>query len=166
MWALTACIGQKCHPSGASEVWENPGGSELSPAGTAESAESSPARTCWVRGWKLRRVPEGRLKDFQDASPGFAGLGERVWMRRTASGVTLSQTCPNWAPLRNHGYPTENSGRPGGAPQIPPLRYAPVGMTTLLGNAKYHFEDGLSSRPVQPLKPARIRNMCGLDTVL
>ncbi len=36
---------------------------------------------------------------------------------------------------------------PRGAPQIPPLRYAPVGMTMLLGNAEYSFQDELSSRP-------------------
>ena len=38
-------------------------------------------------------------------------------------------------------------GKPGGAPQIPPLRCAPVGMTILLGSAKYRSQDGLSSRP-------------------
>jgi hypothetical protein len=36
---------------------------------------------------------------------------------------------------------------PRGAPQIPPLRYAPVGMTMLFGNADYSFQDELSSRP-------------------
>src|ERR1700678_4004016 len=78
----------------------------------------------------------------------------------------------------------KNTGRPRGAPQIPPLRYpgfpveldgvgalrapfftegrtkwscpvqrgrksgyAPVGMTILFGNAKYSFQDELSSRP-------------------
>src|ERR1700678_1333338 len=41
----------------------------------------------------------------------------------------------------------ENLGTPRGAPQIPPLRYAPVGMTILFGNAKYSFQDELSSRP-------------------
>jgi hypothetical protein len=45
------------------------------------------------------------------------------------------------------GYSPGNSGGPRGAPQIPPLRYAPVGMTSLLGNAKYDFQDELSSRP-------------------
>src|ERR1700678_4466810 len=45
------------------------------------------------------------------------------------------------------GYTLENSGRPRGAPQIPPLRYAPVGMTILFGNAKSRFQDELSSRP-------------------
>ncbi len=42
---------------------------------------------------------------------------------------------------------SQNSGSPKGAPQIPPLRYAPVGMTILSGNAKYGFQDELSSRP-------------------
>src|ERR1700678_256955 len=41
----------------------------------------------------------------------------------------------------------ENLGTPRGAPQSPPLRYAPVGMTILFGNAKYSFQDELSSRP-------------------
>ena len=41
----------------------------------------------------------------------------------------------------------QNLGSPRGAPQIPPLRYAPVGMTILFGNAKYSFQDELSSRP-------------------
>ena len=41
----------------------------------------------------------------------------------------------------------KNSGKPRGAPQIPPLRYAPVGMTILFGNAKCSFQDELSSRP-------------------
>ena len=31
--------------------------------------------------------------------------------------------------------------------QVPPLRYAPVGMTNLFGNAKYSFQVELSSRP-------------------
>jgi hypothetical protein len=59
------------------------------------------------------------------------------------------------------GYPLENSGGPRGALQIPPLRYAPVprrpgtgGMTILFGNAKYDFQDDLSSRP------ERIRISC------
>jgi hypothetical protein len=43
--------------------------------------------------------------------------------------------------------PTKNSGSPRGAPQIPPLRYAPVGMTISLGSAGYRFQDELSSRP-------------------
>jgi len=55
---------------------------------------------------------------------------------------------------QNHGYPTENSGGPRGAPQIPPLRYAPVGMTILFGNVKYSFQDGLSSRPERTRFPA------------
>ncbi len=42
---------------------------------------------------------------------------------------------------------TPEFGKPEGAPQIPPLRYAPVGMTILFGNAKYGFQDELSSRP-------------------
>ena len=41
----------------------------------------------------------------------------------------------------------KNLGSPRGAPQIPPLRYAPVGMTILFGNAKESFQDELSSRP-------------------
>jgi hypothetical protein len=41
----------------------------------------------------------------------------------------------------------QNLGSPRGAPQIPPLRYAPAGMTILLGNAKYSSQDELSSRP-------------------
>jgi hypothetical protein len=32
-------------------------------------------------------------------------------------------------------------------PQISPLRYAPVEMTSLFGNAKRRFQDELSSRP-------------------
>jgi hypothetical protein len=36
-------------------------------------------------------------------------------------------------------------GSPKGAPQIPPLRYAPVGMTILSGNAKYSFQDELAT---------------------
>jgi hypothetical protein len=31
--------------------------------------------------------------------------------------------------------------------QVPPLRYAPVGMTLLFGNARSGFQDELSSRP-------------------
>jgi len=41
----------------------------------------------------------------------------------------------------------KNSGKPRGAPQIPPLRYAPVGMTILFGNARCRFQDEVSSRP-------------------
>src|SRR6202522_2053614 len=55
------------------------------------------------------------------------------------------------------GYTLENSGGPRGAPQIPPLRYAPVGMTILFGNAKYGFQDELSSRP------ERTRISCHVD---
>ena len=41
---------------------------------------------------------------------------------------------------------SENLGSPKGAPQIPPLRYAPVGMTILFGNGRESFQDELSSR--------------------
>jgi hypothetical protein len=47
----------------------------------------------------------------------------------------------------NPALKPRNSGRPRGAPQIPPLRYAAVGMTILFGNARYRFQDELSSRP-------------------
>src|ERR1700684_2233841 len=53
----------------------------------------------------------------------------------------------------------KNLGSPRGAPQIPPLRYAPVGMTILFGNAKYSFQDELSSRP----KRTRISCHAALD---
>jgi hypothetical protein len=53
----------------------------------------------------------------------------------------------------------EDSGGPRGAPQIPPLRYASVGMTILFGNAKYSFQDELSSRP----KRSRISCRAALD---
>jgi hypothetical protein len=41
----------------------------------------------------------------------------------------------------------QNPGERRGAPQIPPLRYASVGMTILFGNARYRFQDELSSLP-------------------
>src|ERR1700678_2943462 len=42
-------------------------------------------------------------------------------------------------------WPTENIGRPRGATQIPPLRYAPVGMTILFGDAQWSFRDGVGT---------------------
>jgi hypothetical protein len=41
----------------------------------------------------------------------------------------------------------KNSGKPRGTLQIPPLRYAPVGMTILFGNPRCRFQDELSSPP-------------------
>jgi len=49
------------------------------------------------------------------------------------------------------GYTRKIREGRGGAPQIPPLRYAPVGMTILFGNAQYDFQDELSSRLSRPV---------------
>jgi hypothetical protein len=49
--------------------------------------------------------------------------------------------------LQTHTHPPIPNLGSEKKPQISPLRYAPVEMTSLFGNAKYRFQDELSSRP-------------------
>ena len=50
-------------------------------------------------------------------------------------------------PYQSFQKELQNLGKPRGAPQIPPLRYAPVGMTIQLGNYTERSQTKLSSRP-------------------
>src|ERR1700678_3210061 len=55
-------------------------------------------------------------------------------------------------------WPTGNLGRPRGATQVPPLRYAPVGMTILFGNAQWSFHDGVRTMAHGEFGKAERRN--------
>src|ERR1700679_4369816 len=70
------------------------------------------------------------------------------------AGVVEKRAGLEW--LHENAALSPNSGRPRGAPQIPPLRYAPVGMTILFGNAKYSFQDELHPDRSVPGFPARL----------
>ncbi len=68
------------------------------------------------------------------------------------------------SPLRVKRATYSKFGKPGGAPQIPPLRYAPVGMTILFGNAKCSFQDNCHPDRSVPGIPATRHDKaeCGL----
>jgi hypothetical protein len=59
-------------------------------------------------------------------------------------------------------------GKAEGRTADPPLRYAPVGMTILFGNARYGFQDELSSRRAEgsAVRPSAFPNSGGLTQTL
>src|ERR1700733_15325914 len=73
----------------------------------------------------------------------WSGLTKR-WgiMGRLARVFVNARWGANWR--ESPALVLKNSGRPRGAPQIPPLRFAPVGMTPLFG---VEVLDGYSGRP-------------------
>jgi hypothetical protein len=83
-------------------------------------------RTC---ARTLHSVPKGRLKLRVVQFNGMEQSVSLISLDKRMRGSTLGNQV-----RRNQGCATENSGKPNGAPLIPPLRYAPAGMTIHPGN--------------------------------